>query len=297
MALQWLTGGSANAITSALLNPLDVLKTQLQAKSRANNDSSGGNRRMMSTMLSLIQRKGIISGLFLPGLRESMAREMLNSGARAGFYVPIRNFVQDEWGKKSPGETRSSSTFFTKAFAAIISGALGAIIANPVDVLKIRMMTAASNEEIRPQGQRSLIGALYDLYKERGLMNGLMPSTMRGTCISVGEIATYDQSKATLRALNIIHEEGPLLHIVASLITGLVATTVAAPFDLLKTRAMNASTNAMRTQMGFSSIVKNEGVMTLFRGWLPAYLRLGPHALICFPLFEKFRQICNLPSI
>ena len=111
VALQWLTGGSANAITSALLNPLDVLKTQLQAKSCTSNGSSGGNRGMTSTMLSLIQRKGIISGLFLPGLRESMAREMLNSGARAGFYVPIRNFVQDEWGEKSPGETRSSSTF------------------------------------------------------------------------------------------------------------------------------------------------------------------------------------------
>ena len=122
VALQWLTGGSANAITSALLNPLDVVKTQLQTKrctsgSSSSSSSSSGNRRMISTMISLSQRKGIFCGLFLPGLRESMAREMLNSGARAGFYVPIRNFVQNVCNKKSIGEESrsSSSTFVTKA--------------------------------------------------------------------------------------------------------------------------------------------------------------------------------------
>ena len=159
------------------------------------------------------------------------------------------------------------------------------------------MMAAASSEDGRLHGRRSLIGALYDLYQERGMFNGLVPSTMRGACISVGEIATYDQAKEMLKASKVVHEEGPVLHITASLITGLVATTVAAPFDLLKTRAMNASVDSIKKQISFTNIITNEGIMTLYRGWLPAYLRLGPHALLCFPLFEKFRQICNLPSI
>ena len=252
---------------------------------------------MMTTMISISQREGILRGLYFPGLRESMVREMLNSGARSGFYVPLRNFLQTQFEKdrdtgEVKGSTRVPSTFLTKVCAAVACGALGAVIANPVDVLKIRMM-AGSTEQVH----KNLVGALYDLYKERGLMNGLGPSTMRGGCISVGELATYDQSKATLKALNVMKDEGPMLHIVASLITGLVATTVAAPFDLLKTRTMNASSAAAIGQISLANIIKNEGAMTLFRGWLPAYLRLGPHALICFPLFEQFRKLCGISSI
>jgi hypothetical protein len=33
---------------------------------------------------------------------------------------------------------------------------------------------------------------------------------------------------------------------------------------------------------------------SLFRGVTPAYLRLGPHALVCFPLFEQIRGLFGL---
>ena len=56
--------------------------------------------------------------------------------------------------------------------------------------------------------------------------------------------------------------------------------------------------NAMDTNKSVLTIVTNvireEGVTVLFRGWLPAYLRLGPHALICFPLFEQVRRLFGL---
>ena len=48
-------------------------------------------------------------------------------------------------------------------------------------------------------------------------------------------MATYDQTKTLLKKQFEL-KEGLLLHSMCSLITGLVATTVAAPFDLLKTR-------------------------------------------------------------
>ena len=115
-------------------------------------------------------------------------------------------------------------------------------------------------------------------------------------------------------------EEGLPLHATCSLVTGLVATTVAAPFDLLKTRfvihehiiyrrnliemkryrSMNSSKGAPSIGSIFQSvyvIVEREGALTLFRGWLPAYLRLGPHALICFPILEQIRRVFGLSYI
>ena len=54
----------------------------------------------------------------------------------------------------------------------------------------------------------------------------------------MGELTTYDHVKHILRDNGYV-SEGFNLHAVSSLITGVVATTVAAPFDLIKTRSMN----------------------------------------------------------
>ena len=88
-----------------------------------------------------------------------------------------------------------------------------------------------------------------------------------------------------------------MVHTVSSLIAGLCATTVAAPLDLLKTRAMNTVGKPASIVVTLMGIVKQEGPMALYRGWLPAYLRLGPHALICFPIFEQLRKLMGLSHI
>ena len=53
--------------------------------------------------------------------------------------------------------------------------------------------------------------------------------------IAAGELATYDHSKELIKD-EFQLPEGVSVHVVASFITGFVATTVASPFDLIKTR-------------------------------------------------------------
>ena len=62
---------------------------------------------------------------------------------------------------------------------------------------------------------------------------------------------------------------------------------------------MNSSSTVSVANMAKSlmKVVKEEGVLTLFRGWVPAYLRLGPHALICFPILEQIRRLFGLSYI
>ena len=91
----------------------------------------------------------------------------------------------------------------------------------------------------------------------------------------------------------LIIEEGFFLHSMASFVTGFVAATVAAPFDIIKTRTMNSTTFEFPTSI-LRRLLEKEGISTLFRGWLPSYLRLGPHAMICFPVFEKLRFVLGL---
>ena len=116
---------------------------------------------------------------------------------------------------------------------------------------------------------------------------------------TTGELATYDHAKHSIKSIAIgyedylIVEEGFFLHSMASFVAGFVAATVAAPFDIIKTRTMNSST-LQRPSHILLNIIRKEGIHTLFRGWLPSYLRLGPHAMICFPVFEKLRFVFGL---
>ena len=269
---EWLTGGIANALTSGFLNPIDIAKTRIQV-------CTLNKKSLTGTLTGIYKESGLI-GLWKPGLNASMLREMLSSGPRAGFYVPVRDNVN-----KYFGETESLRN---KVIAAIITGTIGSIISNPVDVVKIRMMT----DSTRYRSVLSGVGLLYAEEGIAGLAKGVIPSTLRGASIAAGELATYDHTKSSLKKY-MGREEGILLHGFASMITGIVATTVAAPFDMLKSRMMNGIGDKTVMSLLRDSLLK-EGFSVLFKGWLPAYMRLGPHALICFPLFEQLRNIAGL---
>ena len=81
---------------------------------------------------------------------------------------------------------------------------------------------------------------------------------------------------------------------VVSLITGVVATTVAAPFDLLKSRVMASTDPADGFARVLLRLLRDEGPLALFNGWVPTYCRLGPHAILTFPLFEAMRRVLGL---
>jgi len=72
--------------------------------------------------------KSLFSGLS-PGLQ----RQFVFAGLRIGLYVPIRNIV---CGPMKPGE---NPTMLQKIAAGMVTGALGITVANPTDLVKIRM--------------------------------------------------------------------------------------------------------------------------------------------------------------
>ena len=77
------------------------------------------------------------------------------------------------------------------------------------------------------------------------------------------------------------------------MITGVVATTVAAPFDTIKSRVMARGGNAWTA---LRSLVAREGPAALLAGWWPAYCRLAPHAILTFPLLEQLRRLAGLDN-
>jgi hypothetical protein len=115
LAKEWVSAGLANATASAALNPIDVTKTRLQAF----NVSAPSQIRIWSIVNHIYSERGLL-GLWKPGLSASMAREMLYSGPRAGFYVPLRNQLQRWLAPYGDGE--NGHHLATKLCAALITG-------------------------------------------------------------------------------------------------------------------------------------------------------------------------------
>lgn len=107
----------------------------------------------------------------------------------------------------------------------------------------------------------------------RSLFRGIWPNTLRAALMTAAQLATYDQFKSYL-LLTPFFVDGVWTHFIASLLSGLVATTICSPVDVIKTRVMTSHDNH-RIMHLLAEITRKEGVSWMFRGWIPSFMRLG----------------------
>lgn len=83
-----------------------------------------------------------------------------------------------------------------------------------------------------------------------------------------------------------------LTYFVASFLSGIVATFVTMPLDVVKTRLMNSPPGFYKGPLHcFTKTIADEGPLSMFRGFTPAFIRLGPHTIITFLALEKFKEL------
>ena len=212
VALDVACGGVSTAVVSAVLNPTDVIKTRRQIV--------GFSGASPLDMARAVARADGLKGLWLPGLQATVLRELLYSGCTKGLYPYARDAVAGE----------EDASLAQRALAAALTGFGGSLCANAVDVVKVKQFDSGSN--------RSVVAAMRDVARSEGVVRGLLvrgvsASAPRGAAIAIGEVTTYDYAKSRLARHPAFarDEEGAepfSLHIVTSVITGVVATTVAA---------------------------------------------------------------------
>ena len=280
VALDMACGGLSTAAVSALLNPSDVIKTRRQIV--------GLSGESPLAMARAVAASDGVLGLWRPGLEATVLREILYSGCTKGLYPYARDAV-------SGG--RDSATLVDRALAASLTGFGGSLCANAVDVVKIKQFE-------RPAAYpRGVLAAMRTVAADEGLVRGLLvrgvsASAPRGAAIAIGEITTYDATKDALKGTFPTRADGSepfALHVVTSVVTGVVATTVAAPFDTIKSRVM-AGGSGVNAASALGALLRSEGAGALLSGWWPAYCRLAPHAILTFPLLEQMRRVAGLEN-
>ena len=120
-----------------------------------------------------------------------------------------------------------------------MAGVLATVVGNPFEVLKVRL-------QAKPDASRSVPRALCAMIREEGwlvLGRGFKWAATRSALLTVSQVVPYGKAKAALMDVGGLRD-GPVCHVAASSLAGLVTTTVTAPVDVLKTRIMNATTGS-----------------------------------------------------
>ena len=95
-------------------------------------------------------------------------------------------------------------------------------------------------------------------------------------------------------------EDGFKLHFIASMFSGFVTAFMTNPIDVIKTRIMSENVTMNKglvyasTSTCFLKILKTEGVLGFYKGFMPNWMRLGPHTVITFLMFERLRYAFGL---
>uniref|UniRef100_A0A7N0UJD8 Uncoupling protein 3 n=1 Tax=Kalanchoe fedtschenkoi TaxID=63787 RepID=A0A7N0UJD8_KALFE len=277
-----LTSLSAMAAETTTF-PIDLTKTRLQLHGESNPAARPTNAfRVVS---GVVRGEGVL-GLY-KGLSPAILRHLMYTPIRIVGYEQLRNAVA--------GENRSLS-LPEKAAVGGFSGMIGQVVASPADLVKVRMQADGRSGHQRYSGVADALTKIVRAEGVGGLWRGVVPNMQRAFLVNMGELACYDHAKRFV-INNGITDDNVYGHTLASFMSGLAATTLSCPADVVKTRMMNQSEVCYRNSLDcLVKTVRVEGVKALWKGFLPTWARLGPWQFVFWVSYEKLRSFAGISS-
>lgn len=270
----WL-GGVAATIAASITHPLDLTKVRLQAS---------GDKGMVQSLKKTVRTAGV-RGLF-DGISGTWMRQMS--------YSVCRFWAYDE-SKKLLG-AGSSAPPWKLALAGCMAGGIAGLVGNPGEIIMVRLQADMAKPVEKRLNYKHCFDGLFRMVREEGfssLGRGVGPNVVRAILMNASQLASYDFFKRELLQTSYF-EDNMACHVTASFGAGTVATTVCSPADVLKSRIMNASGSGSRSTLEvIKSSLRNEGPMFMFKGWVPAWMRLQPTTVLIFVTFEQLKHVVD----
>ncbi|KAJ3602896.1 hypothetical protein NHX12_030641 [Muraenolepis orangiensis] len=287
--LDFALGALACCGACVFTNPLEVVKTrlQLQGELRAWGSYQRHYRGVLQALWVVARTDGI-RGL-QKGLSVGLMYQGLMNGVRLGSYSYC----------EASGITSVRGGSLLSGAAA---GALGAFIASPAYLVKTHLQaqtveTIAVGHQHNHQGVSSAFATIYRREGIIGLwrgVNGAVPRVMVG---SAAQLATFSSAKEWVSQAQWFNPNSWLIALISAMISGVAVTIAMTPFDVISTRLYNQPVDELRRgrlYSGFSDcflkVCRAEGVLGLYKGMGPVFLRLCPHTVLSMLLWDMMRH-------
>ncbi|KAI3760533.1 hypothetical protein L1987_50928 [Smallanthus sonchifolius] len=146
----------------------------------------------LCTVATIAQEEGLIS--LWKGIIPGLHRQFIYGGLRISLYEPVKAFC-------AGGNILVEVSLFQKIVAALITGAIAITLANPTDLVKVRLQAEGKLPPGAPRRYTGALNAYYTILKEDGLValwTGLGPNIARNATVNAAELASYDHVKQVI---------------------------------------------------------------------------------------------------
>lgn len=278
-------GGLASITAECGTFPIDLTKTRLQVQGQITDAKYKEikYRGMIHALVRICREEGLKA--LYSGIAPAMLRQASYGTIKIGTYQSLKRLFV---------ERPEDETLVINVLCGILSGVISSSIANPTDVLKIRMQA---------QGRVLQGGMIYnfiDIYQQegtRGLWKGVSLTAQRAAIVVGVELPVYDITKKHIIMSGLLGDN-VYTHFISSFTCGLAGALASNPIDVVRTRMMNqrALQDGKTCVYGgtiecFLQTWKNEGFFALYKGFWPNWLRLGPWNIIFFLTYEQLKRL------
>jgi len=302
-----LSSAIAATVAETATFPVDFVKTRLQIQGEVAALPRHGaaaivvKRSMLQTLDNVVQQEGFFN--LWSGLRPAICRHMIYTNLRLLVYENTKKHVLH-------CDTDGSFPFYKAAIGAF-AGAVGQLVASPMDLAKVKLQTINQKYVSSPQYKRipsSCRTMLCILKTEKsvngykGLWTGCGPSVTRAALVNIGNLAGYDVTKQWILTSTNLGDK-TVCHILASGVAGFATAFLSTPADVIKTRMMNQRRDLNGRGMFYTSSIdciiktcRKEGPRAFYKGFVPTWLRIAPWNMLFWITNEYVRNLMGLDS-
>lgn len=277
-SVKFAFGGSAGMGATVFVQPLDLIKNRLQL------DKAKEYKSSIHAFSSIVKKEGVFA--LYNGLSAGLLRQATYTTTRLGTY----NLLLTKF-KSSDG---TPPNFFQKAAFGIAAGGTGAFVGTPAEVALVRMTADGRLPLAERRNYKNVFHALFKITKDEGVLTlwrGATPTIGRAMVVNAAQLASYSQAKEFLLSLSYF-EDNIFCHFVSSMIAAFVTTVASMPVDIAKTRIQSMKIIDGKPEFKgafdvMGKVIKQEGALALWKGFMPYFLRLGPHTVLTFVFLEQ----------
>lgn len=269
---QMLAGGIAGGVETLFMQPLDLVKTRFMLAPKKYGGIAGAARE-------IVRAEGF--GAFYRGLPMPLLCALPWRAVKFTAYEQYRRLLGS-----------------TDVWASLVSGALAgateSLVLTPFETVKIRMQADRMSGSARFANSWDATQQIVRGGGVAGLYSGLVPTAVRQALFTTAYFLTYARAKDGLPATapeNAVWKYEPMRHLAAGFAAGVVGTMCNTPADVIKTRIQNGSSRGFFQTL--SSVVRADGILALYSGFVPKVLRLGPGSAIIFGVVEQVSAVMS----
>ena len=282
----FVAGGFGGSCLVLVGHPLDLLKVRLQTQPTPGPGEKPLYTGTFDAMKKIMKYEGP------RGFYKGMAAPLV--GVAPIFAVSFFGF---NVGKSIQQKTPTDKLSYTQLFGAgCVAGVFSTVIMAPGERIKCLLQVQQNAATAKYAGP---VDCAKQLYREGGIRS-IYRGTMATLARDVPGSGMYFMSYEFLQ--NVLTPEGksrsdisPLRTLFAGGMAGILNWVVAIPPDVLKSRLQIAPEgkypNGMRSV--FTELMREEGLMSMYKGFTPVMLRAFPANAACFMGYEVAMKFLN----